>query len=374
MTIDSTVAEPTTKLTRAVPAPVAAVAVPPAPVPTQQQGLLPKGVAQQLRFPSKLHLVLERCEYYHHEQHLQRRVSHTSTSHNHEAILPPPILWLPDGKSFKVHDKERFVTEIMPLFFGTQSFKTFQRNLNLWGFTRISKGPQKDVCSHPLFLKGFPAVCQSMKRIVLKGTGRGNRAPLGGVDVSSVQAVVAQATAAAQAAAQQAAHAQHRQQQQQQLQQQHVGLAHVPATAAAINHIHLQKQQQQLKHQSQAQQQHPQQPQFEIVDNTIREVTEASLQHQQVLAVPLSSSSPPPPPVAVAATATATAAHPQPPHVQQQQPPHLQQQHATTTVMWQNNQQQPPPQPSQLVAAPTNPNAAILTAPACTLTNLMCGP
>ncbi len=61
------------------------------------------------------------------------------------------------------------------------------------GFTRVSKGPQKDVCSHPLFIKGFPAVCQSMKRIVLKGTGRGNRAPLGGVDVSSVQAVVAAA-------------------------------------------------------------------------------------------------------------------------------------------------------------------------------------
>ena len=67
----------------------------------------------------------------------------------------------------------------------------------------MSKGPQKDVCSHPLFLKGFPAVCQSMKRIVLKGTGRGNRAPLGGVDVSSVQAVVA-AAAMQQAQQQQA--------------------------------------------------------------------------------------------------------------------------------------------------------------------------
>lgn len=81
------------------------------------------------------------------------------------------------------------------------------------GFTRVSKGPQKDVCSHPLFLKGFPAVCQSMKRIVLKGTGRGNRAPLGGVDVSSVQAVVA-------AAAMQQA------QQQQQAQQKANGMNH----------------------------------------------------------------------------------------------------------------------------------------------------
>ena len=72
-------------------------------------------VAQQLRFPWKLHLLLERCEY-----------------EKHESI----VSWLPNGKSFKVHDKERFVKEIMPSFFGTQSFKTFQRNLNLWYVTK----------------------------------------------------------------------------------------------------------------------------------------------------------------------------------------------------------------------------------------------
>lgn len=127
--------------------------------------------------------MLDQCEYYHHEQQ-------KNNNHNQEAILPPPISWLPDGKSFKVHDKERFVTEIMPSFFGTQSFKTFQRNLNLWDFTLISKGPHKDVCSHPLFLKGFPSICQSMKRIVLKGTGRDNRAPLGGVAAASTSASV----------------------------------------------------------------------------------------------------------------------------------------------------------------------------------------
>lgn len=156
-------------------------------------------VAQQLRFPWKLHLLLERCEY----EHQQKLAACAAEGTSPNSVPDMPISWLPCGKAFKVHDKERFVREVMPSFFGTQSFKTFQRNLNLWGFTRVSKGPQKDVCSHPLFLKGFPAVCQSMKRIVLKGTGRGNRAPLGGVDVSSVQAVVA-AAAMQQAQQQQA--------------------------------------------------------------------------------------------------------------------------------------------------------------------------
>ena len=80
-------------------------------------------VAQQLRFPWKLHLLLERCEYEH---------ASDVAANGGRIVRDPPIGWLPDGKSFKVHDKERFIKEVMPSFFGTQSFKTFQRNLNLW--------------------------------------------------------------------------------------------------------------------------------------------------------------------------------------------------------------------------------------------------
>ena len=80
-------------------------------------------LAQQLRFPWKLHVILEKCESDH--------ASH-ATAHEGGKVGNPPIGWLPDGKSFKVHDKKRFETEVMPTFFGTQSFKAFQRNLNLW--------------------------------------------------------------------------------------------------------------------------------------------------------------------------------------------------------------------------------------------------
>jgi len=213
-------------------------------------------VAQQLRFPWKLHLLLERCEY----EHQQKLAGCAAEGKSTSSVQDMPISWLPCGKAFKVHDKERFVREIMPSFFGTQSFKTFQRNLNLWGFTRVSKGPQKDVCSHPLFLKGFPAVCQSMKRIVLKGTGRGNRAPLGGVDVSSVQAVVA-AAAMQQAQAQQQANvmshggsnqiphniqAQQVIQQQQIQAQQNITDIHGLPQQSTLTHIHQNQQQQQM--------------------------------------------------------------------------------------------------------------------------------
>ena len=85
-------------------------------------------VAQQLRFPWKLHLLLERCEY----QQQQKHAACAAEGKNPASLSDMPISWLPCGKAFKVHDKERFVQEIMPSFFGTQSFKTFQRNLNLW--------------------------------------------------------------------------------------------------------------------------------------------------------------------------------------------------------------------------------------------------
>lgn len=286
-------------------------------------------VAQQLRFPWKLHLLLERCEY----EYQQKLAAAAAEGTSPNRVPDMPISWLPTGKAFKVHDKERFVKEVMPSFFGTQSFKTFQRNLNLWGFTRVSKGPQKDVCSHPLFLKGFPAVCQSMKRIVLKGTGRGNRAPLGGVDVSSVQAVVA-AAAMQQQQQQQAAHQQilgqglnqispQILQHQQQFQQQNKADAMSPQLnpLSQINFQNPQQLQLQQPNQLQSQQQ---QQQFVIENGTIQA---APMSSQQKLVV-LPSASPA---------------------------------SATTTVMWPNNQQQQQ-QPSimqQQSFSPADANASL---------------
>lgn len=295
-------------------------------------------VAQQLRFPWKLHLLLERCEY----EQRQKHATCAAESKNTASLSDMPISWLPCGKAFKVHDKERFVQEIMPSFFGTQSFKTFQRNLNLWGFTRVSKGPQKDVCSHPLFLKGFPAVCQSMKRIVLKGTGRGNRAPLGGVDVSSVQAVVA------------AAAMQQAQQQQQQVQQHSIGMAginngginqipnHIQAQQVlqqqqihtqhknidqqnSFNHFHHQNQHQQLNQQQHQQQlaQNHQEQQFVIENGSIIATPMPSQQKLVVLPSPLNPNN-----------------------------------SATTSVMWPNNVNQPLQQQQQQMQQQQSLNAA----------------
>ena len=37
------------------------------------------------------------------------------------------VSWLPDGRSFKVHDPSTFVEQIMPNFFLQSKYKSFQR-------------------------------------------------------------------------------------------------------------------------------------------------------------------------------------------------------------------------------------------------------
>jgi HSF-type DNA-binding len=66
---------------------------------------------QSLQFPFKLHEMLKLAE---------------ETGREHV------ISWMPEGRGFKVHNKEAFCEHIMPLFFASNKYKTFQRSLNLW--------------------------------------------------------------------------------------------------------------------------------------------------------------------------------------------------------------------------------------------------
>lgn len=42
--------------------------------------------------------------------------------------------------SFVVHDRKLFVEEIMPTFFRMTKYESFQRQLNIYGFNRITAG------------------------------------------------------------------------------------------------------------------------------------------------------------------------------------------------------------------------------------------
>jgi hypothetical protein len=100
-----------------------------------------------IQFPWKLHILLEEAK-----------------SNGTSGI----ISWLPTGNAFKVHDKIKFAELVMPKYFQSNKYKSFQRNLNLWCFQTLTREPNKGAIFHPYFIRGYPDQCHLMRRIKVK--------------------------------------------------------------------------------------------------------------------------------------------------------------------------------------------------------------
>ena len=74
------------------------------------------------------------------------------------------ISFYPNGRSFGVHDPKRFLHEIMPRYFNTARYPSFQRQLNLYGFNKCSVGKDNKGFFHELFIKDHPDRCLQIKR------------------------------------------------------------------------------------------------------------------------------------------------------------------------------------------------------------------
>ena len=46
------------------------------------------------------------------------------------------VTWLPHGRAFRILNKVKFMEEVAPLFFNQTKFRSFNRQLNMWGFRR----------------------------------------------------------------------------------------------------------------------------------------------------------------------------------------------------------------------------------------------
>jgi hypothetical protein len=96
----------------------------------------------------------------------------TSNSQLHSILNDAPkkgfddiIAWSPHGCSFRVFSKERFEQEVMNRYFDSNKYKTFQRNLNLWGY---QVGENKEIV-HKYFVRGKLDLCEKMHRVKIKG-------------------------------------------------------------------------------------------------------------------------------------------------------------------------------------------------------------
>jgi len=81
------------------------------------------------------------------------------------------ITWMPHGRAFMVIDNEKFVQKILCMVFEMTLLTSFIRQLNIWGFKRITQGRDAGAYYHELFLRGRPHLIKFMHRQERKGTG-----------------------------------------------------------------------------------------------------------------------------------------------------------------------------------------------------------
>jgi len=103
-------------------------------------------------FPLKLHDMLEHIEL-------------------NEPELAEIVSWQPHGRCFLVHKPKHFSETVLQRFFQQKKYASFQRQLNLYGFNRITKGPDRGSYYHELFLRGKKFLCRGINRMKIKGTG-----------------------------------------------------------------------------------------------------------------------------------------------------------------------------------------------------------
>jgi hypothetical protein len=131
------------------------------PDPLSTSNRRPKGGVTE-PFPEKVHRMLSEAE-----------------ENGNEDIAS----FFPHGRAFAIHKPEKFVRDILPIYFRQSRMSSFQRQLNLYGFTRIASGPDEGGYYHELFLKERPGLCVHMQRVGVPhgpgSDGSGRRGPRG---------------------------------------------------------------------------------------------------------------------------------------------------------------------------------------------------
>lgn len=80
------------------------------------------------------------------------------------------VSWQPHGRCFIVHKPKEFVA-MLPEYFKLSKLASFQRQLNLYGFQRLTRGRDRGGYYHELFLRDRVFLSHSIQRIKVKGTG-----------------------------------------------------------------------------------------------------------------------------------------------------------------------------------------------------------
>jgi hypothetical protein len=77
------------------------------------------------------------------------------------------ISFTPNGKAFKIHNPNAFMKDVAPHYFDQTHFTSFVRQLNLYGFDRVSHGHERGAFIHPNFLRGRELLASRIQRQII---------------------------------------------------------------------------------------------------------------------------------------------------------------------------------------------------------------
>jgi hypothetical protein len=87
------------------------------------------------------------------------------------------VSWQPHGKAFRVHLADLFVKTVMPRYFSKQTkYKSFLRQLHIYGFHRIGKGMDRGAYCHSMFIRNKRMMSLRMACQKIKGKKSSNTA------------------------------------------------------------------------------------------------------------------------------------------------------------------------------------------------------
>ncbi|CAJ1887919.1 unnamed protein product [Cylindrotheca closterium] len=81
------------------------------------------------------------------------------------------VSWQSHGRAFLIRQPKEFVASVLPKYFKHSKLSSFQRQLSLYGFIRLTHdGADRGAYYHEAFLRGREFLCSKIRRTRIKGT------------------------------------------------------------------------------------------------------------------------------------------------------------------------------------------------------------
>ena len=118
------------------------------------------------KFPEKLYKLIMEASV--DDSSVYFTTSHYETK---EIKVRDIIVWQEHGRAFIIRHPKMFAKHLLGRHFKTNKYRTFQRQLNLYGFKHLTNTRDKGSYYHEMFLRGYPHLCGNIERVQVNGNG-----------------------------------------------------------------------------------------------------------------------------------------------------------------------------------------------------------